>query len=107
MGRKDAWCRTVLEEKETLATKLRAWKREADSERRSLMGKYYKSIPAVKRGRGCEYTAKSGNLYKITRNEKNGLFILWAVSEAGYHELMQMESPYDLYVVIEEMEADV
>ena len=68
------------------------------------MTKTYKRIPATENGRGAVYTARSGRTYKITRHVNKPLFFLWKVVDGGYEKLCEMESLYDLYVVIDKLE---
>ena len=67
-------------------------------------GKKVKRIPTAENGRGVVYTARSGNAYKITKHISRPLFFLWKVVDGGYEKLCEMESPYDLYVVIDQLE---
>ena len=66
--------------------------------------KVVKRIPASENGRGSEYTARSGNKYLITKNVSKPLFYLWKVRKSGFEKLCQMESPYDMYVLIAHLE---
>lgn len=68
------------------------------------MGKRVKRIPASENGRGCLYTARSGQEYKITKNVNRPLFYLWKTVDGGYEKVCEMGSPYDLYVVIDQLE---
>lgn len=68
------------------------------------MGKVVRRIPVSENGRGAIYTARSGNQYKITHNARNTVHYLWKVMDRGYEKLCEMESPYDLYVVIDQLE---
>ncbi len=69
------------------------------------MGKtFYKRIPASENMRGTVYTARSGQTYRITKHVSKPLFYLWKVKDGGYEKMCQMESPYDLYVVIDQLE---
>lgn len=66
--------------------------------------KFYKRIPAAENGRGAKYTARSGNVYRITKHVNKPLFFLWKKADGGYEKLCEMESPYDIYVVIDQLE---
>lgn len=66
--------------------------------------KVVKRIPATENGPGTEYTARSGNKYLITKNVNKPLFYLWRKTKDGYEKLCQMESPYDMYVLIDHLE---
>ena len=63
-----------------------------------------KRIPATENGHGTVYTARNGNVYRITKNTGKPLFYLWKVTDNGYEKLAQMESPYSLYEVIDQLE---
>lgn len=64
----------------------------------------YKRIPSAENECGTVYTARSGNVYKITKHVNKTWFYLWKVVDGGYEKLCEMESPYDLYVVIDQLE---
>lgn len=68
------------------------------------MVKKYKRIPATENGRGSIYSARSGNQYRITKHVSKQLFYLWKIVDGGYEKLCEMETPYDLYVVIDQLE---
>lgn len=68
------------------------------------MVKKYKRIPATENGRGSTYSARSGNQYRITKHVSKQLFFLWKIVDGGYEKLCEMETPYDLYVVIDQLE---
>ena len=69
-----------------------------------MVKKVVKWIPFTENGRGAVYTAMSGNQYRITRNTGKPLFYLWRKVDGGYEKLAQMESPYSLYEVIDQLE---
>lgn len=64
-----------------------------------------KRIPSTANGITTTYTARSGTVYKITKNTGKPWFYLWKVTHDGWFEkLAEMESPYGLYVLIDEIE---
>lgn len=69
-----------------------------------MVKKVVKRIPATENGNSVTYTAMSGTKYRITKHVGKPLFYLWRVVDGGYERVCQMETPYDLYVVIDEME---
>ena len=66
--------------------------------------KIYKRIPATENGNGTVYTARSGQVYRITKHVNKAWFYLWKVQNGGFEKICEMESPYDLYVVIDQLE---
>lgn len=69
-----------------------------------MVKKVVKRIPSVENGRGAVYTAMSGNRYKITKHTSKMLFFLWKPVSGGWEKLATMESPYDLYAMIDHLE---
>ena len=70
-----------------------------------MANKKVKRIPATENGRGTIYTARSGNVYRITKHVYKSVFYLWRVCGDGFFEkICEMESPYDLYVLIDQLE---
>ena len=68
------------------------------------MSKTTQRIPASENWRGFEYTARSGNIYKVTRHIRFRRHYLWKVTEEGYEKLLEAETPYDLYAYIDKLE---
>ena len=68
--------------------------------------KITKRIPAMENGTGSVYTARSGNVYRITKHVNKAIFYLWKVipDGGGYEKLAEMETPYDLYELIDTLE---
>lgn len=69
-----------------------------------MENKFYKRIPSVENGPGSLYTARSGNVYRITKHVNKPVFYLWKKENGGYVKLCEMGSPYDIYVVIDQLE---
>ena len=69
------------------------------------MVKKVKRLPASENGRGTAYTAKSGNVYKITKHITKQKFYLWRVyPDAWYEKVIESDTPYELYATIDKLE---
>lgn len=62
----------------------------------------HQKIPLSENGSGVNYTTLSGDKYYISQNLDKHKHTLWKFIEGGYQKIASMDSPYDLYKLIEE-----
>ena len=60
----------------------------------------------MENGVGTVYTARSGNVYRITKHVNKATFYLWRVlsDKGGFEKLSEAETPYALYELIDSLE---